>query len=90
MDQRKILRYDSRDGSTFLTPIQALLGKAKFLEMKKQFGQALDHINHVVVLYPWFTPALTEKARVLIMSSDWEQAIEVAQRVVTQVSLIEW
>ena len=53
--------------------------------MKKQYGQSLDQINQVVVLYPWFTPALTEKARILVMAGDWEQALEVAQRVATQV-----
>jgi len=48
----------------------------------------LEHINQVIVLHPWFTPALTEKARVLIIAGEWEQAMEAVQRVVAQVSQI--
>lgn len=37
-----------------------------------------------MVGYSWFLPALVEKARVLLVTSDWEQALETAQRVLAQ------
>lgn len=53
--------------------------------IKSKYPSSLEHVNQVVVLYPWFTPALTEKARVLIIAGEWEQAMECVQRVVAQV-----
>jgi tetratricopeptide repeat protein 21B len=64
--------------------VDALLGKAKYLEIKKQYPSALEHINQVIVLYPWFSPALAEKARVLVHAGEWEQAMESAQRIISQ------
>ena len=49
------------------------------------YPSALEHINQVIVLHPWFTPALTEKARVLVHAGEWEQAMESAQRIISQV-----
>lgn len=63
---------------------KALLGKAKYYEVQKQYPQALDTLNQVIVLFSWFLPALTEKAKILIMMGDWDQAYESAQRVVSQ------
>jgi hypothetical protein len=34
--------------------------------------------------YPWFLPALVEKARLLLALDDWEQAMETAQRILAQ------
>ena len=34
--------------------------------------------------HPTFTPALIQKAKILIKSNDWEQAAEIAQRVLTK------
>jgi len=64
--------------------IEALLGKAHCLEKLGHFPQTLDTLNQVVVGYSWFLPALVEKARVLLVTSDWEQALETAQRVLAQ------
>lgn len=66
--------------------IDALLGKAKYLEYMKQYSQSLDIINQIIVLFSWFLPALTEKAKLLLMMGDWDQAYETSQRVVSQVS----
>lgn len=50
-----------------------MLGKAKFYEYSKQYASAIDCLNQVIVLNPWFTPAVTEKAKVLLMMGDWDQ-----------------
>jgi hypothetical protein len=53
--------------------LEALLGKAACLEKTEQFAAALELLNQVVVGYPWFLPALVEKARLLLALDDWEQ-----------------
>ena len=53
--------------------LEALLGKAKCFENRGNYTAALDTLNQVVVLYDWFLPALTEKARLLLVLNDWEQ-----------------
>jgi tetratricopeptide repeat protein 21B len=65
-----------------------LLGKAKYYEHRRDYTQCLEVLNSVIVLYSWFLPALTEKAKVLLMLGDWDQAFETAQRVVSQVFII--
>ena len=39
----------------------------------------------MIVQHPKFTPALIQKAKVLIQHQDWEQAVELAQRVLSKV-----
>ena len=41
-----------------------------------------------IALESWFSPALIEKAKLLIATGDWEQALETTQRVLAQV--MEW
>jgi len=64
--------------------LEAVLGKAKYYEYKEQYSQALEQLNQVIVMFAWFLPALAEKCRVLMMMGDWEQALETAQRVLSQ------
>jgi tetratricopeptide repeat protein 21B len=66
--------------------IEALLCKAKYFEVGKEFVQALEILNQVIVSFSWFSPALTEKAKVLLVLGDWEQTYESAYRVVSQES----
>mmetsp|Transcript_26568 Transcript_26568/g.85189 ORF Transcript_26568/g.85189 Transcript_26568/m.85189 type:complete len:1185 (+) Transcript_26568:168-3722(+) len=61
--------------------LEAMLGKAKCLEKLGDIAEALNMLNYIVVQYSWFVPALEEKARLLIMTGDWENAVEVAQRI---------
>lgn len=61
--------------------ISALLGRAKFQEMKKQYRKALDDLNMVIVSFPKFDPGLLEKARVLMIMGNWDEALSTAQRV---------
>lgn len=76
--------FDKALAAEHTKDIDALLGKAKYLEMRQQYASALDTLNQVIVLYEWFTPALMEKAKVLMMMGDWEQCYEVTSRVQQQ------
>eukprot|EP00899_Mesostigma_viride_P018008 jgi/Mesvir1/26208/Mv02392-RA.1 len=64
--------------------LDALLGKSTYFELKEQYGAALSELNHAVVQYPRFLPALAEKARLLMMTGDWDQALETSQRILAQ------
>ena len=51
--------------------------------MAKQYPRALDFLNQAVALQSW-VPALIEKAKILIALSDWDQAMEMVQRILQQ------
>ncbi|CAJ1365471.1 unnamed protein product [Effrenium voratum] len=77
--------FDAATGSgTELENLDALMGKAKVLEGKRQWAQALDCLNKVIVMHDWFLPALMEKAKTLMMTADWDQALEAAGRLQQQ------
>lgn len=63
---------------------KALLGKARYLEITHQYKQAIDIYNQIIVMYPIFMPALTEKAKSLIKLGDWDQANETLHSVLAQ------
>lgn len=63
-----------------LVNIDALMGKAKALEGKRLWQPTLDCLNKVIVMHSWYLPALIEKAKTFMMTSDWEQALEAAGR----------
>lgn len=67
-----------------LVNLDALMGKAKVLEGKRQWQQALECLNKVIVMHPFYLPALIEKAKTLIMTVDWDQALESAGRIQAQ------
>ncbi|CEL95321.1 unnamed protein product [Vitrella brassicaformis CCMP3155] len=50
--------------------VDALMGRVKVAEAKRQWQQ-----------FEWFVPGLIEKAKVLMQTADWEQAMETAQRI---------
>ena len=60
--------------------VDALLGKAKFLESRRNFSGALENINQAVVSYPGFLPALVEKMKIQLATQNWEQTTETAHR----------
>jgi len=62
----------------------AAMGKVAYLEMNRNYPLALDVLNRMIVHHPKFTPALIQKAKVLIQHQDWEQAVELAQRVLSK------
>ena len=64
--------------------LEAIMGKAKYFELKKQYSKALDNLTQAIVIYPWFLPALADKAKMLMMMGDWDQALETTERVLQQ------
>ncbi|KAL6760145.1 intraflagellar transport protein [Haematococcus lacustris] len=61
--------------------LEALLGKARALELKDNLGAALDVLTEATVRFAWFVPAAVEKARLLLAVGDWEQFSEAVARV---------
>ena len=57
-----------------------LLGRARVFERRGQRGAALEELTRAVVTFPWFAPALCEKARLLMCAGDWEQGLETVRR----------
>lgn len=79
--KKSIKMFDEAlSGSEVVKNLDALLGKAKFLEAKNNFSGALELINQAVVGYPDFTPALIEKMRLQLALQDWDQTLETAHR----------
>eukprot|EP00961_Rhodomonas_salina_P303981 3941432-Rhodomonas_salina.13 len=65
------------------TDVDAYLGEVAFLEHYNKPKEALELLNKILVAYGWFTPAISEKARILLSLGDWEQAHEAASRALT-------
>lgn len=60
--------------------LNALFGKAKYLETRRNFFGALDAINEAVVHFPQSIPALIEKMKLQVALQDWDQAVDSANR----------
>ncbi len=56
--------------------IQALMGKARVQELKHNLPGSLETLTEVNIKFGWFSPALVEKARLLLAMNDWEQMME--------------
>ncbi|XP_048728803.1 tetratricopeptide repeat protein 21B-like isoform X2 [Ostrea edulis] len=78
--KKAIKFFDDAIGMEGSRDINALLGKAKYLEMRHNFTGALELINQLIVTYSGFMPALIEKMKLQLNLQDWDQAIETAQR----------
>jgi len=61
--------------------IGALMGRAHYYERKKKFDRAVEDLNHVLVLYPAFLPALVVKAQIMSYMNNWEEAIGLTHKV---------
>lgn len=68
-------------------PILALLGRAAVLERKQRYDKVLDDLNQIIVQYPAFVPALCEKARILMLAGNWDEAVATAHRVLKRDSV---
>ncbi|KAI8469287.1 MAG: intraflagellar transport protein [Monoraphidium minutum] len=54
--------------------LEALLGKARVLEVQGRLQEAADLAGELGVRYPWFVPGLVERCRLLLAAGDWEGA----------------
>ena len=65
--------------------VEALMGKAQFLVVNRQFEPALAALTDAIVLYgAWYRPALIEKARVQLLMGAWEPAHQTIERVIAE------
>lgn len=64
--------------------IFALLGKAQCLEMRQNYSSALETVNQIIVNFPSFLPAFVQKMKLQLALQDWDQTIEIAQRLMLQ------
>lgn len=79
------IRYFDRalgDRSNSKRDLEAMMGRAKYYENTGKFTESLESLNQAIVLYQWFHPALSEKAKVLVRMGDWDQAFDTAERVI--------
>uniref|UniRef100_A0A7S2HRG3 Tetratricopeptide repeat protein 21B n=1 Tax=Zooxanthella nutricula TaxID=1333877 RepID=A0A7S2HRG3_9DINO len=77
--------FDAATGTgSELVNLEALMGKAKVLEGRRQWQVALECLNKVIVMHDFYLPALIEKAKTLMMTADWDQALEAAGRITAQ------
>ena len=64
--------------------IDSFMLRAKAKLIAKQNGETLNILNQVIATFPQFLPALTEKALLLASAGEWEQALDMTQRVLDQ------
>ena len=60
------------------------MGKAKYFQANQSYANALQCLNQVIVVFPWFLPGLTEKCKIQMQLGEWEQAADTAKRVLDQ------
>ncbi|CAE7903205.1 ttc21b, partial [Symbiodinium sp. KB8] len=64
--------------------LEALMGKARYHMNKREYEAATESLNQAMVMYPWFVPALLEKAIILLMQDEYEGAVELCEKVLEQ------
>jgi tetratricopeptide (TPR) repeat protein len=64
--------------------LDVLLARAAYYDIYQQPQLAVECLNQAVALQPSFLPALVEKAKVLMATGDWDLALEVVMRVLSQ------
>ncbi|XP_023227553.1 tetratricopeptide repeat protein 21B-like [Centruroides sculpturatus] len=75
-----IISYFERAGND----PDALFGKSKCLERDGNLAKALEILNQAVVIFPRFVPALIEKMKIQLSMKDWDQALDSANRILSQ------
>lgn len=61
----------------------ALLGLAKFKELRGDHSEAISILNSLIVRYPKMSLPLVEKINNLLALKDWDQVLETANRILT-------
>jgi tetratricopeptide repeat protein 21B len=80
----RVIQSESSDN---LLDIDAHMGKISYMERKNQFWPSQELLNKLIVKNPSFTPALVVKARQLMKVEDWDQAMEITQRILSKDSM---
>jgi tetratricopeptide repeat protein 21B len=79
--QRQLQSIDaSYRGKTEQAEVDGLMIYIKSRLIQRNSGDALALLNQCIAMHAWFTPALSEKASILASASEWEQALDAAQR----------
>ena len=60
--------------------IDAILGKARYQQNRRNFSGALELINQLIVAYAGFVPGVIEKMKVLLSLQNWDEALDAANR----------
>ena len=60
--------------------LDALFGKAKYQEMRRNFSGALELVNQAVVIFPNYLPSLIEKMKLQLALRNWEECVDAARR----------
>ncbi|XP_043931290.1 tetratricopeptide repeat protein 21B [Protopterus annectens] len=76
---KKAVKYFD-EGMQSEKDIFAVMGKARYFEMRRNYSGAVDTVNHIIVNVPGFLPAFVMKMKLQLALQDWEQAVETAQR----------
>ena len=61
--------------------LEALIGRAAYYEKTKKYNVAIEVITEVTISYKDFTPANIIKAKLHIISAEWELVLETVQKV---------
>lgn len=61
--------------------LDALLGRAAYYEKIKKYNVAIEIVTEVTIAYKEFTPANIIKAKLHIISAEWELVLETVQKV---------
>mmetsp|Transcript_8068 Transcript_8068/g.19162 ORF Transcript_8068/g.19162 Transcript_8068/m.19162 type:complete len:1324 (+) Transcript_8068:208-4179(+) len=61
--------------------LEAIMARARFHEACKNYDASLDQLNQAIALQSWYVPALLEKAKVMMSTKDWDQALDMTSRV---------
>jgi hypothetical protein len=60
--------------------LDAMLGRLEYFKRKSQYAKALDVADEIIILFEWFKPRHSIKAELLLLASEWDQALETANR----------
>eukprot|EP00750_Incisomonas_marina_P015645 INCI18415.3.p1 GENE.INCI18415.3~~INCI18415.3.p1 ORF type:complete len:1335 (-),score=288.83 INCI18415.3:1148-5152(-) len=60
--------------------LDAMLGRVEYFKKKSQYAKALDIADEIIILFEWFKPRYTLKAELLVLASEWDLALETANR----------
>eukprot|EP00941_MAST-03F_sp_MAST-3F-sp1_P006174 g6174.t1 len=64
--------------------ISAMMGLVEFYTIQRDYTRALEWTNQTIVRHEWYTPAYLVKCKILSATGDWDQAVEIAQRVLDE------